>query len=800
MTLEHANDLMRDDLAKSGLVTEDIRARCIEPTERTACNIANNLSGYVIPYFDFKGKVIPFYRVRLFNSDPKYKQLKNNINHVYFPPNFLNLLRKSKDKIIIVTEGEKKAALLCKHGYPTIAFGGVDSWKNKSLILPKDTEFVQFKYNKEMIKAKLPTDSSSLSIDDTDRASGFREITEYALHNGYKFMIVYDSDLTLGVKPQVQRAAASLGYELRFLGFSMDSIKQLILPTLHEENMSLDDYIMHERGGLEAFQKIYQKTRDNPRSFPRHPNIREYMGKKLQATGKLSRKEMKNVSLSLIAEMDSTGYRLYNKAEDNMYFFNMKSSRLMRVDVNSNDKSKLQNTPFGRMLYRDYGISPAADTKLMHWLGAQFSGEEPVGEVNPHRVIARPSYTENCCRFQISDGHFVKVSAQDIEIKQNGSEGILFEADRVEDLDLDKFKRALKELQTQPVKMWWNDVLETTRLKDRGHHQQLLALLYYISPWLYRWRGTQLPVEIVIGESGSGKSSLCELRLSIQTGRADLKNAPEDIKGWHTAISNNGGLHVTDNVQLLNKALRTTLSDEVCRLVTEPEPHVEMRKYFTNADQMRLKVDNVFCFTAIAQPFMASDLLQRAVIVEFDKHQTKEVSYDSNWKETQLNKFGGREYWLAHHFIVLQRFFQAVQKHWNHNYKAKHRLINFEQSIIIMAKHVFNIDTKWIQQKLAYDVNKAVATNDWALEGLTEFAQERWGSIHKDKEFSTKDIVTWAERNADYADCVVLINARKLGIYIANSKHIIAEITGIEETAKRANKMHYRLSPEKFQS
>lgn len=785
---------MVKDLEKSGLTTKDAKARLIDDIERKACNITSAVDGYVFPYFSIKGTPLPFYRVKQFSTgNVKYKQVRNTLNHVYFPPNFLKVLRDSKQRTIIITEGEKKALAATKIGIPAIGFSGVDSWKNRSIILPNDTEFTKFNYGKNVIKAKLPPQVSAEEFQTDTRATGFNDLMDYAIYNNYNFMIIYDSDSLDGIKFKVQIAAAKLAYELRFIGFGMSQIKQLILPVPEgEDTTGIDDFLEHPKGGKERFIKLFNETCNNLRAFPKHPNVKEHVNKQMQA-GQLNRKELQSLSLSVITELDSRGYRMHSRGENQMYYFDNQSAKLMQVSLNSDKRSGIQETNFGKLLYKNYGIAPAADARLMQWLGAQFSGEDPISEVDPHRIVARPDPEGDNVRFQISDGKYVEISKDGIELKENGDGGILFEADRTEGLDEEKLLKAIKELQNKPIEMWWDKVLDSARLRDRGDHQKLIALLYYVSPWLYRWRNTQLPVELVIGESGSGKSTLQELRLSIQTGRADLKNAPSDIKDWHAALSNSGGLHVTDNVQLLNKHLRTTLSDEICRLITEPQPHIEMRKLYSNAELVRIKVDNVFVFTAIAQPFQAADLLQRAIIVNFDKGQDTTLSYDSNWKERRMHEFGGREYWLAHHFVVLEKFFKAADKNWNLNYAAKHRLINFEQILVTMARDVFNIEYDWIPNKLKEDVKQTVAANDWALEGLKTFARNHNEQPDRIKPFSTRDIVSWATANVEYQDCTLLINARKLGIYMSHSKHMVHQITGIKEYRKIANRLHYEL-------
>jgi len=803
----NVDQLIIEDLAKSGLQQIDVRSRAITDTERAASSVPTGINGYAIPYFDLFGKPVPFYRVRLFNFNPKYKQVKNTANHIYFPRNFKKNfdrpveLQNPLSNVVFIVEGEKKACLLDKLEYAAIAVSGVDSWRNRSLILPKETEFVKFKYTEEVIKANIPSGMEALDYNLSSYATGFEDFIELSINRGKVLVIVYDTDKEFGVKPEVQRAAATLGYELRNRGFKMPQIKQLILPQVSGlAKVGLDDFIQHPTGGAEKFKKLAIHTVNNPRSFPVHPNIQDFIAKKLQRS-KISRKDMQGIAMALIAEMDTKGYRMHCVGEQQMYYFDHASARLMKVPLNSMNGAAVQETTFGKILYQEYGISPSADNRLIQWLGTLFPGEDPVMDVNPHRVIARPDYGDDCTRFQISDGKYVNISADGIKIVDNGSDGVLFEAGRVIPTNVDKLnqeiarQKASIEANHGSIPMWWNDILQESRLKERGNRQLLTALLYYISPWLYRWKGTQLPVEIIIGEPGSGKSTLQELRLAIQTGIADLKNAPGDIRDWHAALSNSGGLHVTDNVQLINKGLRTMLSDEICRLITEPEPHVEMRTLYTDADLTKIKVDNVFVFTAVAQPFFASDLLQRSFVVEFDKGQGATVNYDSTWKDRKLNQYGGREAWLAHHLIVLEAFFKAVRSYWNPKYQAKYRLVNLEQILMIMAKNVFRLDdASWIPDMIANDVTSHVAANDLALSGLIEFARVHMSKA-KSKKFTSAEIVEWALSQADYEDCTLLKNGRKLGIYMSANKHMVFQVSGLKEEGKINNRVCYSINP-----
>lgn len=819
------------DLALSGLAVSDLQARPLDMPEKVACGVVSASEGYVIPYFSMIGKVIGFYRIKLFGQDIKYKQIKNTPNHVYFPKTFLATLNASivkGDRYVIITEGEKKAAKACRSGFPAIAFGGVDSWRNKTLLLPKGTEFNAYSYNKNLIGAKLPSSSiitSDIALEPI--AIGFDDFANLIRTKGLTVIIIYDSDETTtltGMKQEVQKAASELGFELRRRGIPVSRIRQTILPVIDSLGKTgLDDFLTMLDDGPVKLSALIQQTLKKRSAFPNHPNLEEVLSKKLQQS-KLGRIETQKLSLSLITDMDGRGIRMSDKESGQLYYFEDQTRKLIKVDMSPqiNAGGESSTTPFSKLLYQRYGISLLSDTRLIKWLSTQYTGEEPVENVNPHRVFARPQVFEDVIRVQINDGQYVKITADaknPIEVFHNGAENILFESGNVDPIDADELLKEFKKRQQEPLEMWWEDVLNEVRLKNHGQSALLFALLYYISPWLHRWRGTQLPAELVIGEAGSGKSTLCELRLQILTGQANLRNAPTDLKDWHASIVNTGGLHVTDNIQLLDKSLKQRLSDEICRLITEPDPHVEMRKYYTNADLMRMRVDAVFCFTGIVQPFPANDLLQRAIIIELDKlakesstPEQKVIRYDSSWKQTQINRFGGRTAWVAHHLHVLHSFLALVEKKWNPNYSAKHRLINLEQILVLMAE-LFQLKSAWIPGFLSSHTDESVVDADWVLEGLKDFCAEVLESYQscmdlasavgadkaqaKNRCFNAKDIAAWASQSDEYLECITLVNARRLGRYLQTHKAMVAQVVNLHSMGKHANREMYQIRPSK---
>lgn len=804
--------LILKDLNKSGLVAnEDIHIIPYDTNIRTALQGRSDWKGYAIRYQDINGKILPHYRFRLLSDQTnRYRSLKNNGNQVYFPPKFMANFNIMQKKFIIIVEGEKKAALISKLGYPCAAFSGTDCYINKSILLPKEVigKAEAHPQLKNMMVLKI---EGSMELEANDGfAKYFSELIELARKNKSTIIICYDSDkdaTEYEYKTEVQRSAARLAYEIKDRGLGIKQIKQMILPNVCGEKTGPDDFIMHPDGGPEKFKDHLNATLQKVVAFPNYPNIKEYIAKMLNKRS-LNRKATQQLASAVMADLDRRGKRMYAPNEGQLYYFNGDNKQLMKVPVNDGIRESINETDFGRLLYREYDISSVADGKLVQWLGTVLPAEDPIEDVNPSRIIARPAENEDCVRYQINDGQFIKVTGdpnKPYEIHDNGQDSTLFTSGNQVNIDSEELRLALQRQFTKPLKPWWFDVLKEVKLKEQGHAAMAMGLLYYISPWLYRWRGTQLPVEMVCGESGSGKSTLVSLRLNILMGQASLRNAPSDLKDWYAQITQSGGMHVTDNLHFTDKQLAQRMSDELCRLVTEPSPTIEQRKYFTNAELIRFPINAIFSFTAIKQPFNNADLIQRAFILELDKVQAikdldagedKDFAFDSMWLQNQLKKHGGRVEWLAHHLHVLHKFFQLADKEWNWNYKAKYRLINLEQCMVLMAK-ILGIESDWIPDYLAKTTNNIIKDSDWVLQGLRGFAdwmRTKHGADAHQKFFSSADISNWANANEDFEECSMLINTRTCGRYMQTAKYNIATIAGIVEAHKQGNRQLYHVT------
>jgi len=191
---------MLKDLARSGLTETDAKKLHLKVLTRKENEKLTGfyVPGYLIPYTDIKKKKVKdAYRVRHLEDIPgkfgsvrtkpvRYTGPKGQLPHLYFPANFKNWAGLAKDtsELIYLTEGEKKAAALCKAGLPCVAVPGVWGWKSK-------------KHGVRIIK-----DFSCIDWGDADSPR--------------RVAMVFDNDVI--IKPEVLAALNALSYELTNFG------------------------------------------------------------------------------------------------------------------------------------------------------------------------------------------------------------------------------------------------------------------------------------------------------------------------------------------------------------------------------------------------------------------------------------------------------------------------------------------------------------------------------------------------------------------------------------------------------
>ena len=223
--------LFTSKLSSSALSTADstkLHFRLLSGKEAASVDgLAPPKGGFLIPYFDLKGRTTSFWRYRYLEStkigvdmlttkkDMRYIQAPKTVNELYLPPLLPWERIASEPKIeVVFTEGELKAACATKHGVPTIGLGGVWCFKSVGSKLPLLPMFDNFNWQDRLVTICFDSDAASNSM---------VMQAEHALAKALT---------ALGAKPRIAR-----------------------LPSLPDlKKTGLDDFIVSE--GIEAFHLV----------------------------------------------------------------------------------------------------------------------------------------------------------------------------------------------------------------------------------------------------------------------------------------------------------------------------------------------------------------------------------------------------------------------------------------------------------------------------------------------------------------------------------------------------------------
>lgn len=745
-----------EDLRRFAISPSDIDAWELTQIDFDVVNRGQTFPGYVIPYYTRDGAPINFRRIRRTDlaDNPVLgfvTAAKDAIPHVYYPQGFqdcvdtavpVSVAKEKRRPLFIVDDERVAAGLVHAHNRPAVAVPGPAGWRT-----PK-----------------------SLAV-------GLTELVEWACDEDY-YLVIWFGHYE---EPAIQREAAELGFELRAHGVPFTHVRQY----LHAE---------FQAGVLQALM-------EKRSGFPCMPLLRRYINERIQDGAVVDRRDSLNVSAAILADLERGGFRVRSLSDGALYYFDERARQLTQISLPTGSRDLVVQSDFQEILHRKYGIY-GFDTSVLRPLSSTLSVEQPVYRTHSHKLLlTTPRFTHNFC-LQLTASEFVMIDVEngveEAVVVNNGTSGILFDKASTEPIDVNLFNEQLRRQRAQlkidkTLPCWWLETLTETNFAEATdpNHALVLALLYYVSPWLLGWREIQMPIEVITGEPGSGKSSLFELRLKIQTGQGDLKNVPDNLRSWQAMVVNSAGMLVMDNVHTIIKSLMQSFSDEMCRLTTQSNPTIELKQLYTTSDVARCPVGVAFGITSITNVFKNVDFLQRAIVTRLQPRPSGGAS-NFAWVPSKLEEHGGREAWLAHHVLAVEQFLKRAVRGWDNAYMSHSRLINFEQTMGLMAD-VFGLDGASIPKVLKSSTQKNIATMDWVVEGLIKFA-EFWRRKGKKATFKATDLTDWAKGTADFADNKTLTNPRILGNYIRDNRILVRTQSGIMIDNDNGKSITYRVS------
>jgi hypothetical protein len=200
--------------------------------------------------------------------------------------------------------------------------------------------------------------------------------------------------------------------------------------------------------------------------------------------------------------------------------------------------------------------------------------------------------------------------------------------------------------------------------------------------------------------------------------------------------------------------------------------------------------------TAIQQPFLNADILQRSIIFEV---QAIGTDHSSDWAAAALKSCGGRVGWLAHHLAVLHLFFKRADSGgWNPHHKSGHRLSHFEQLFRVIGDIIGVPDAEIVGSQLVQTAEAQISEYDWTMEALKQFNSEHIITFQGDPKrvFTFQTVAEWALASDEYKDNQTITNARRLSRYYKSHKYMVDKAAGfMEMPTKYGNRDAYRLVP-----
>lgn len=369
--------------------------------------------------------------------------------------------------------------------------------------------------------------------------------------------------------------------------------------TTPEPYKDIDEYINSFKDENEC-QKAIINLLDSAKSYHRElKGIKNQIRTIMKEQGNALDKQEK-VTQIVIAELLQRGK--FYKDNNFSYLFIYDTKRIIPIFANNEQL---------RMLLTRIGINPAKDYY-------QFVVNELIAYAH-----LKGEYTEmyNFCHYNPksnvlyifnNDKTIYKISTENIEILENGDEGIMFnyksENEPFEYVQYDKNKNYFKDIILDYMnleKEEGNESLTPDELKE-------LLKLWFYSTFFH----SIMPSKVILvasGEKGSGKTSTLR-RLGIilfgaKYNVTPLPNKPED---FDTTLTNNHFV-IFDNVD----TKKQWLNDKLASAATGQT--IQKRKLYTDNEEIKLPTKTFLAMTSRTKYFSRDDVADRLICLPFER-------------------------------------------------------------------------------------------------------------------------------------------------------------------------------------
>jgi energy-coupling factor transporter ATP-binding protein EcfA2 len=307
------------------------------------------------------------------------------------------------------------------------------------------------------------------------------------------------------------------------------------------------------------------------------------------------------------------------------------------------------------------GLHKSIRNFVINQIAANYRQYRSVEFANISRYQNNTFYVTQGC------GQVCKISADSIDTIANGDDGVFFHdelrswqydanhsgcfLDDVFQLSVDPNAPYSEAQAILAVKTWF--IANFMRGQDMVNHYAILNM---------------------IGEKGSGKSTIIENMIRVMTGDSSYtaSGRPREERDFSTAVRNRG-IVVFDNVEGYN--YKWGFEDALAR-VYQHGTYTE-RKLFTNNTRIQFKTNTFISLTAIRPGWGRSDVADRSIVLELANWAKQKSTSHQTQQQHLAHLIAHRNQIMSEVVDSLQKLLQHLQSHSLDEYRINHRLESY---------------------------------------------------------------------------------------------------------------------------
>jgi hypothetical protein len=339
--------------------------------------------------------------------------------------------------------------------------------------------------------------------------------------------------------------------------------------------------------------------------------------------------------------------------DGNLYFFRKRDKRLMKIDSEQEDTSRLINTEFGIIPSDQIFDKMVKNIRSMTY------------EFEPKKTnLKRSAYyckKRNSVYLSIENGKVLKITEDEVKNVQNGYDDVVFYANPeyfINDFEYDE---------SINIDYIINNALDGNYKETETYKSEdakRLANTWLLSFFMPEMSKTRM-IMVAYGEHGSFKTTFTNKLGWILKGDKFNVTSHDDKTDMDT-ITTNKTFVAFDNLE--TKAT-TQFLDQLARIATGSK--ISKRKLYTTNDVLEFETQVNVCISAMTPTFRRPDVVERLLLVEMEKRDNEGYISFSELRDDFLSN---RDKYMSCMVNQIRYVLKQIRMENNKGYRSKIRM------------------------------------------------------------------------------------------------------------------------------